>query len=128
MIRRVVMPIFESSVYMITTQDEARVFISEHCENPDNENWSDFLGFAHEITDSDGKTRHVLAVFDGSVNTAIHEATHMAQTKMKHLGLKLRVVNDETLAYFTAWLAEAMMSLLAEESILNGDESPVKPL
>ena len=52
----------------------------------------------------------------------------MAQTKMKHLGLKLRVVNDENLAYFVAWLSEAMMSLLAEESILNGSELPVKPL
>lgn len=116
-IKRVVMPIFESSVHLITTKEEARAFLQEHSEAPEDEaEWSNFLGFSQAITDGSGTVRHVLCVFDGTLNTAIHEATHMAQEKMVHLNLKQKPRADEILAYFTAWLTEEMLKAIEGEA------------
>lgn len=115
-LKRIVMPIFESSIHMITTKEEAREFIAIHSDAADDySEWVNFCGFAHEITDKSGVTRHVLCVFDGTLNTTVHECTHMAQKKMKHLNLKQKPEDDEILAYFTAWLVEEMLRLINED-------------
>ena len=119
-IQRIVMPIFESSIHMITTQDEARAFLEQHSESPDGlPEWVNLLGFSQEITDAKGMVRHVLCVFDGTVNTAIHESVHTAQRKMLHLNLKQKPSEDETLACFTAWISDQMIELINEQRVIQ---------
>ena len=119
-IRRIVMPIFESSVHMITSKEEAQAFLKQHSDAPDDSReWVNILGFSQEITDANGMVRHVLCVFDGTVNTAIHESVHMAQEKMLHLGLKQKPRADEILACFTAWLSDQMIGLINEQRVIQ---------
>ncbi len=71
--KRVVMPVYETSLHLFTDRDEARIFCSKHStEEDDFAEWCNYCGFSHEITDKEGVVRHVLAVFDGLRNTAIH--------------------------------------------------------
>ena len=110
------MPVYETSIYLFCDREEAHQFQLVNSAEPDDfDQWANYSGFSHEVVDKTGKVAHFLAVFDGSRNTAIHEATHMAQEKMKHLNLPQRRRADETLAYFVAWISEQMLDYMDEQ-------------
>ena len=69
----------------------------------------------HVVRDATGKELRMLCVFDGNVNTVVHESTHMAWMILKYVSIKISQSNDEPIAFMTAYLAEEMLKFLDEQ-------------
>lgn len=112
MIECVRIPIFDVDVYFVTSEAEAREFITAH--SPDGEaDAADATdrcrGVCYIVTDKEGQDHRLMCVFDGKETTAVHEAVHMAWRTLRHCGVKFSMANDEPLALLTEWLAGEMI-------------------
>lgn len=108
--KRVLVPVFEAMVLVFTDKDEVGEFMAASIPGEAGE-WRSWAGMTCAVTDLDGFAQHILCVFDGRRNTAIHEAAHCAQYLMQHIGIKPQKP-DEVHAALTAYLAEQVLDLL----------------
>lgn len=108
-------PLLDVDVYFVTTVQEARDFILSHSsDEADLDGVANAVGSCPVIIDADGRNYRMMCVFDGTINTVVHEAVHMAWIVMRYCSIKVGKANEEPMAYTSAWLAETMLEVLKD--------------
>ena len=108
-------PLFDVSVYFFTDRQESKDFINTKTTKAvgvEEKQMDNCKGCCYWVTDAEGMPHRLMCVFDGGMNTAIHEAVHMAWITLDYCCVKITQRNDEPLAYLSAWLAEQMVMKL----------------
>lgn len=94
------------------TLDEFSTYKGADLEFPEN----CFGATFHEVKNRESASLGVLVVLeeDPSIETITHEAVHAANGILSDLGVVYTSEDDETLAYFTGWIAKCIKETLED--------------
>lgn len=84
-----------------------------YCDKNDIETWENVKGITHN--QQDGTV--IVGVFDGSINTLVHELAHVAIYTFDYIGSKICEETEEPFAYFMGFLAEKLVKELNKNSL-----------
>lgn len=110
-------PILSVDYYLVTSKEAATEFIRDTSADVDAdlEQINRTVGASLVVMDREGRSHRMLCVFDGTLNTAVHESTHMARIILDWCSIRWTKAHDEPLAYLVAWLADEMMETIYAE-------------
>jgi hypothetical protein len=110
--KRVRVPILDSDVFFSNDEADTRAFVARFSADKSDMDICDRTrGLIYTVIDREGNHRRILCVFDGDLNTVVHESVHMAVRILDNCEIKTSKENHEILAYLTAWLTETMLKL-----------------
>lgn len=76
------LPIYNDRLVLITSMEAGRVYYKKKGYDFDEEvgtgNMEEFHGFTQRLDDRKGKSVFVVAVFDGKLETLVHEIAHLS--------------------------------------------------
>ena len=109
-------PLYGVKTWFVTTLEEALELVDELSGGEDD--GCDLLqtkGVCYIVVEPDGHQSRLYCVFDGTRDTAIHEAVHMAWMTLRYVHVNVTYAHDEPLAYLTAWMADEMLKFMEEK-------------
>lgn len=109
-------PLYGVKTWFVTTLPEALELVDELSGGEDDGTMLlHTKGVCYIVCEPDGHENRMYCVFDGTRDTAIHEAVHMAWMTLHYVNVKVTYMHDEPLAYLTAWMADEMLTFMGHK-------------
>lgn len=102
--KRRTVPVYDTAIWLTNDREDCRAFIlAKSQEKPKGDPTEGVVGMVYTV---DGKRQdyRVMAVFDGKLTTAIHEAVHLGWAILDHCEVEIDADNTEPLAYLVEWV------------------------
>ena len=107
-----IIPLYGLDVYFTNDEAEAHAFLKRHGADDEAHKAIDNSGgIYHSFEDSSDKTWRVMCVFDGSLPSIAHEATHAAIEISEFCNMKVNFENSEPVAYLVQWFTQTMLQM-----------------
>lgn len=104
-------PLYDVHVYFANSKEDVEHFIREKSSTIDDdlEALERCRGECLEVIGRDGCHHRIMMVFDGDLDTVVHESVHMAVRIMLAVGIGFAKNNEETVANLAGWCATEML-------------------
>lgn len=112
--KKVEVPIFGFPLYLSNDADEVIAFAKRKAGDSKTvkdieEAIEDALGVSVTFNGNDDRFYRIMAVFNGDIGTASHEAVHIGWSILRGASVEIDEDNHEMLAYLTDWLLTEFM-------------------
>jgi hypothetical protein len=104
-------PLYDVYVYFANQKEDVEDFIRSKSSTIDDdlEALERCRGECLEVIGRDGSHCNIMMVFDGDLDTVVHESVHMASRIMLAVGIGFARNNEETVANLAGWCAVSML-------------------